>query len=297
MNTEALNLFCEVVRSRSFTRGARAVGISQSAASQTIANLEGDLGVILIDRTRRPLSLTPAGRRYYEGVRSLLLEYESLVGDLQADSQQVAGALHVVAIYSIGLHVMRKQIQQFMSRYPQARIRLEYLHPSKVVESVLAEDADLGLMSYPTASRALNVIQLRRERMVFVCPPGHHLATRPQIHSRDLDGENFVAFDPDLAIRKATDRVLRKAKANPSIVLEFDNIETIKQAVEIGSGVAILPEPTVLKEVGQRSLIAVPLAMKELTRPIGIIYRRRKKQTPAALRFVELLKAPDGMAD
>ncbi len=297
MNFETLELFCEVVRRQSFSAGARTLKISQPAASQAISHLEQELAVKLIDRSKRPFRLTAAGQLYFDGVRGILQNYENLTTEIRSTRAEVAGTVHVVAIYSIGLHVMRHQIQQFISKYPEAKIRLEYLHPSKVLESVISEDADLGLISYPSQNRTLEITHLRNERMVFVCPPGHELARKEIIHAHHLDGVNFVAFDHDLAIRKAIDKSLSKGRAHPNIVLQFDNIETIKQAVEIGAGISILPEPTVLKEVGQRSLLAIPLAMTELTRPIGIIRRKSKNLTPAASKFLNLLKAPEVLQD
>lgn len=292
MNLDTLNLFCEIVRLQSFSRGARACGITQSAASQSVAQLEAHLDVILIDRTKRPFALTAEGHTYYEGVRKLMLDYEKVAAEVRSTRTQVGGTVRVAAIYSIGLHVMARHVQQFISKYPQANIRIEYLHPNKVVDAVVEEEADLGLISYPTPSRTLAVVPLRSERMVLVCPPAHPLAARKLIEAHDLDSVNFVAFAPDLSIRKAVDRSLRHGKAKPNIVMEFDNIETIKQALEVGTGVAILPEPTVQKEVNLGSLVAVPMAMKELVRPIGIIHRRLKRLTPAVRKFMELLREP-----
>ncbi|MCZ7647015.1 MAG: LysR family transcriptional regulator [Planctomycetota bacterium] len=292
MNLDALRLFCEVVRYHSFSRGARSSGVSQAAASQTVAHLEADLDVMLIDRSKRPFKLTPEGEQYYEGVRSLLAGYDQVAARIQSTRSQIAGTVRVAAIYSVGLHVMSHHVRQFISDYPQARIRLEYLHPQKVIDAVEGEEADLGIMSYPTANRTVRVIPLRSEKMVFICRPDHKLARKERIEPHDLDGENFVAFDAELAIRKAIDRCLRRYRAEPAMAMEFDNIETIKQALEIGAGVSILPEPTVRREVARGSLVARPTTMDELIRPIGIIHRRRKRFTPAVSRFMELLQKP-----
>jgi DNA-binding transcriptional LysR family regulator len=129
--------------------------------------------------------------------------------------------------------------------------------------------------------------------MVFVGHPAHRLARRKIISPADLNGENFVAFDADLSIRKAIDRCLRQHEAKVNVVMEFDNIETIKQAIAIGAGVSILPRPTILKEVGNRTLAAVPLSMAELVRPLGIIHRRGKLFSPTIARFLELLRQSD----
>jgi DNA-binding transcriptional LysR family regulator len=185
---------------------------------------------------------------------------------------------------------MSRHVQRFTALHPHAKVRLDYLHPHKVVEAVLEGEADLGILSYPVATRTVAVIPLRNEPMVFVCPPGHRLARRRWVAAADLHGEPFVAFDRDLQIRKAVDRLLKQQGAQVNVVMEFDNIETIKQAIVLGSGVGILPEPTVRREVANRSLVAVPVAMPGLVRPVGIIHRRSHRFTPAVARFVALLQ-------
>ena len=181
-------------------------------------------------------------------------------------------------------------MQDFMRRYPKAKVRLEYLRPNKVYDAVNNAEVDLGIISYPTASPDIDVIPLRSERMVLVCSPQHRLAKETAVTAEHLQGEDFVAFDRDLSIRKEIDRYLRQRSVNIRIVMEFDNIETIKQAVEIGAGISILPEPPIRDACRNGSLVAVRLIAPELHRPIGIIHRQRKVFTPTAAKFVELLK-------
>jgi len=295
VNLETLKLYRDVVRLRSFSRGAAANGVSQSAASQAIQQLEGELDVLLLDRSRRPLQPTEQGRGFYEACRTLLQGFEKARADLAASRERVEGTIRVAAIYSVGLHDMSRHMQPFMSAYPQARVLLECLHPHKVVEAVLNDEADLGILSYPVATRALTVIPLRSEPMVLVAHPSHRLARRRVAGLPDLNGEPFIAFDHDLAIRKAIDRALKQHNVRVDVVMEFDNVETIKQAIGIAAGISLLPRPTVLKEIGIKTLVAVPLAIPGLVRPIGIIHRRGKRLTPAVARFVDLLrKADDG---
>jgi DNA-binding transcriptional LysR family regulator len=293
MTLDMLKLYCDIVRLHSFSQGAAANQVSQSAASQAIQQLESELSVLLIDRSKRPFMVTPAGRTFYEGCQALLQGFDKVRAQIASARTQMAGSVRVAAIYSVGIHIMSDHMQRFMSLYPQAKVRLEYLHPHKVVEAVLNDEADLGILSYPPKNRALTVLPWRDEAMVFVCHPSHRLARRRVITASDLNGENFVAFDADLRIRKAIDRCLRQHEARVNVVMEFDNIETIKQAIAIGAGVSILPRPTILKEVGNRTLAAAPLAMPELVRPLGIIHRRGKLFTPTITRFLELLRAAD----
>jgi DNA-binding transcriptional LysR family regulator len=291
MNLETLKLFCDVVRSRSFSRGAALSAVSQSAASQAINQLEAEVGVQLIDRTRRPFILTAEGEVYYKGACEILENYESLMANVQAIGQEIRGVVRVSAIYSVGLHDMAQCVQGFMSQFPRAKVRLTYQRPAEIYEAVLNDEADLGIVSYPSASRELGIIPLGDEEMVLCCRPDHHLASRKEIPLRLLNGEDFVTFDRDLAIRKELDRCLREEQLAVRVVMEFDNIETIKQAIHIGAGVSILPEPTVRKEVRKGTLAAVRLAGNQLTRPIGIIHRQRKAFTPVLSKFVEILAA------
>src|SRR5574341_1391754 len=290
LHLETLRLYCDVVRQRSFSRGAEQRHVSQSAASQAVQQLEGLLGVELIDRSRRPFAVTPEGQAFYESARVLLEQWEKAKTGVAAVKARVGGTVRVAAIYSVGLHDVSRHMQRFMSLYPEARVQLECLHPHKVVEAVLEGEADVGIMSYPPSDRALSVVPLRAEPMAFVCHPSHRFARRRRVAPADLNGETFVAFDPDLTIRKAIDRALRQHNVKVNVAMEFDNIETIKQAIIIDAGVSILPRHTVQKEVGIRTLAAVPLALPDLVRPVGIIHRRQKPLTPTVSRFIQLLK-------
>jgi len=199
--------------------------------------------------------------------------------------------VRVAAIYSVGLHQMSRCMQDFMRSYPKAKIRLEFLRPNKVQDAVLNSEVDLGVISYPTPSPEITVVPLRSEKMVLVCHPKHELASRKAVTAEHLRGEEFVAFDRDLSIRKEVDRYLRQRSVSIRIVMEFDNIETIKQAIEIGTGVSILPEPTVRREAEAGRLTVVRLIAPQLERPIGIIHRQRKVFTPTASKFVEMLQS------
>jgi DNA-binding transcriptional LysR family regulator len=294
MHLETLRLYCDVVRLRSFSKGAELNYLSQSAASQAVQQLEGDLGVTLIDRTKRPLLVTAEGRAFFDACRALLETYEKAKAGIAAMQAQLAGTVRVAAIYSVGLHDLSRDMQRFMALYPGVRVQLECLHPHKVVDAVLADAADVGIMSYPPADRALTIVPLRSEPMAFVCHPSHRLARRRAVAPQDLAGETFIAFDPGLTIRKAVDRALRQHGVKVNVVMEFDNIETIKHAITIGTGVSVLPRRTVAKEASIRTLVVIPLTLVDLRRPVGIIYRRRKRLTPTVSRFIDLLRESTG---
>lgn len=290
MNIETIRIFCDVVQHQSFSRGAAANDVSQSAATQSVHRMEKHFGVQLVDRNKRPFVLTPEGQACYEGFREVLEMYDAVETRVRSLRKEITGMVRVAAIYSVGLHDMSRCMQDFMRRYPKAKVRLEYLRPNKVFEAVLNSEVDLGVVSYATPSAELAVIPLRSERMVLVCNPKHHLAQRSAITAEHLQDEDFVAFDRDLMIRKEIDRYLRQRSVSIRVVMEFDNIETIKQAIEIGAGVSILPEPTVRRDCETGRLAVVRLIAPQLQRPVGIIHRQRKVFTPTATKFIELLQ-------
>ena len=177
MHLKSLKVFCDVVYRRSFSRAAEENGISQSGASQVVNQLEQRLGIKLIDRSKRPFSLTPEGEIYYEGCRKLVERYFALEEQVRTLHEEVAGRVRVASIYSVGLHHMNRYLHQFMSQYPKANVRLEYLHPHRVYDAVENDQADLGLVSYPKASRTIKAIGWREEPMVLVCAPSHKFAS------------------------------------------------------------------------------------------------------------------------
>jgi DNA-binding transcriptional LysR family regulator len=298
MHLESLKIFCDVVRWASFSRGAAENGVSQSCASQAVQNLEERLGVKLIDRSKRPLVPTAQGKVYYEGCKDLVgryLEVEARVKSFEND-HFVVGTVRVASIYSVGLHHMSRYEAEFHARYPGADCRLEYLHPTRVVEAVQNGSAELGLISYPKRWPDLEVIPWREEEMVLAVHPRHRFAGKETVDARALAGEKFVGFDPDLSIQKAIDRFLRRHSVHVETTLEFDNIETIKRAVEIPAGVAILPAPTLARELASGSLVAVRFQDQSLRRPLGVIHRRDRALGLLASRFLKLLTAGDAAA-
>jgi len=196
----------------------------------------------------------------------------------------------VASIYSVGLAHMSAFMQRFSTKYPSAQVRLDYLHPDRVYEVVENGEVDLGLVSYPEESRTLATFAWRSEPLVVVCNPNHHFAQRKKISLDDLAGQPFIAFESGLRIRAEIDRALMVAKVKSPIALEFDNIETMKRAIEIGEGISILPAPTVAREIASETLAEIPLD-QQLERPLGIIHRRDRKSCHLGHQFVQMLQA------
>lgn len=293
MHLRMMKVFCDVVSRQSFSRAADENDMSQSGASQLVHQLEEHLGVKLIDRSKRPFVLTAEGEVYYEGCRSIVQNYQSLEEKIRNMHREVSGRLRVASIYSVGLHSMSRHLQMFMTRYAQANVRLEYLHPDRVYQAVERGTADLGLVSYPKSSRTIQAIDWRREPMVLACAPEHRFAQRTSVSLAELNHLDVVTFDPNLTIRRELDKVLNQQHVTVHVAMEFDNIETLKRAIEINAGVGILPAPTIAQEVETGSLHSVRLSDVELFRPLGIIHRRGMELSVTAQCFIDLLRAEE----
>jgi LysR family transcriptional regulator, transcriptional activator of the cysJI operon len=290
MAHESLKLFRDIAQTRSFSRGAALNSVSQSAASQQVQELEHELGIELLDRSKRPLVVTAAGHQYAEFCRDVLRRREELNVAIDRMKQEVEGTVRVASIYSVGLSEMVQLEQEFGRRLPEAKLEVEYLRPEKVYWSVLSDAADLGLVSYPEPSREITVLPWRREEMVVAASPYHPLAQGAKVlEVEDLQGVDFIGFDDDLPIARDIDRFLNGQGIKVNITLHFDNIQMIKEAVVHRVGVSIMPARIMKDEISQGRLVAIPIAAPELYRPLGIIHRKKKRFYPVAQAFLELL--------
>jgi DNA-binding transcriptional LysR family regulator len=287
---ESLKLFKDIAQNRSFSRGAALNGVSQSAASQHVQDLEKVLATVLLDRSTRPLVVTPAGQLYNEFCRDVLRRKEEFEAALDRLKHEVEGTVRVASIYSIGLSEMAQLEEEFSRRQPEARLAAEYLRPEKVYAAVLADEADLGLVSYPEPSREITVIPWRQEKMVLATSPDHPLAQLARVLPEDLNGVEFIGFDEDLPIHREVDRFLREQGVQVAETLHFDNLQMIKEAVAHRAGVSILPARILRDEVMQGRLAAIPIVASELYRPLGIIHRKKKRFHPVAQAFLDLLR-------
>ena len=290
MQIEALKIYCDVARFRSFSRGAEANDVLQSSASQAVQNIEENLGVSLIDRSCRPWELTDEGKLFYDGCREVLEKYEDVVARVKHARASGNSVIRIAAIYSVNMRDMTQRVQDFMRAQADTKVEVEYAHPARVLERVLNDEVELGIISYPDERRGLTVLPWREQEMVLVCTPQHRLAKLKSVEVKQLRNEIFVGFDTDLVIAKKIERFLKDHGLEPNVAVRLDNIEAAKRAVEAGSGVAILPRPTLENEIELGTLVAVQLAGGKFTRPLGIIHRKGRKFYPNTEAFIEVLK-------
>ncbi len=294
MHIETLKVFCDLVDLESFSLAAERNFITQSAVSQQIRTLEEKFQRRLIERIRgrREVKLTSAGDVFYRECHNVLAAYDQLQENLRGVVGKIGGTIKVATVYSVGLHELPSKVREFMTRFPSAKIDLEYSRTTRVVRDVLNGTVELGVLAFPEAKRGLNITPMPDNRFVLIAPPDHKLAGRTKVKVSDLNGEDFVHFERDVPTRKAMDRIFRTNGVEVNKVAEFDNIETIKRAVEVGFGLAIVPEPAVTEAKRAGTLAVIQLAEKYWVRSVGVIHRSDRNLSLAAKKFVELLADP-----
>lgn len=289
MHIENFKIFSDLVESESFSRAAKLNGVTQSAVSQQLRSMEKHFNVLIVDRSQKQFRLTREGVKLYESAKELLHRYDKLMSDLQEMKKVISGTIHISTIYSIGLHELPPYITQFLKEYPSVNVRVEYRRSNLVYEDILHNAVDLGLIAFPVKMRQVEIIPFLEDRLVMICNPEHPLAEAKSVQMTDLRNEKFIGFDQDIPTRKATDQMFRESKVEMEPVMEFDNIETVKRAVEINAGISIVPLATVKQETKQGLLRAVPIKGSSVTRPLAIIHRKGRVLTPAMKKFIATL--------
>jgi LysR family transcriptional regulator, transcriptional activator of the cysJI operon len=290
MQIESLKVFCDLAETESFTKAAQINGVTQSAVSQQISSLERLFKSLLIERSKKKFRLTREGQVLYDYSKQVIGTYDALQSKLQEIKDIISGTIRVATIYSIGLHDLPPYLKKFLKTYPTVNVHVEYRRANQVYEDVLGNVVDLGLVAYPTRDSKLEICPLRKEPLVLICHPQHPLAKNKGIRLKAISGQKFISFEPDIPTRKALDRILKEHSVQVQHVMEFDNIETVKRAVEIDAGIAIVPQGTVTQEVAKQTLAQVTLDDGEFYRPLAALYKRNKVLSPAMKQFLAVLK-------
>ena len=290
MQIESLKVFCDLAETESFTKAAQINSVTQSAVSQQISSLERIFKSLLIERSKKRFRLTREGQVLYDYSKQIIQTYESLHSRLQELKDIISGTIRVATIYSIGLHDLPPYVKKFMRSYPTVNIHVEYRRANQVYEDVFSNVVDLGLVAYPVKDAKLEIIPLRKEPLVFICHPQHPFAKQKSVKLKQLADQKVIGFEPDIPTRKALDKILRAYGVEVKHIMEFDNVETVKRAVEIDAGISIVPLGTITQEINKQTLAAVEIEDGEFFRPLAAIYKKNKVLSPAMKQFLSLLK-------
>ncbi len=290
MHIEMLKIFCDLVELESFSKTAENHLLSQSAVSQQLAQLELTHKCQLINRKKRPIELTREGHLFYQAAKDIIDRYEQLKHQLNTLKPSATDRINIAAIFSIGMHVLPSYVKRFMVWHPKVNVHIEYFSSKRIYELVLAGEVDIGIVAVPKQDRRLDVYDFQEEPLVLACSTKHHLADKSQVDINKIPLEKFIAFDKDVPTRVCIDGILQRHGITVQPIMEFDNIETIKRAVEINAGISILPENTISQEVSDRTIKMVRFSNENFVRPTGIIVLKNRVLSQAGRYFIELLR-------
>ena len=277
-----IEAFVEVVRAGSISRAAERLSISQPAITARIQALEAAMGARLFVRSRAGTRLTDAGRTllpYAERGLIALQRGRELVAEV-ADGE--AGRLTIGAAPAVSTYVLPAMLRQFQARHPAVQLSVRSGHSEEVLEMVLREEVEIGLMR-PIRHAEIESTPLYEDELVLVVSPGHAFAASGSVAMASMTTEHLILFDRTSSYHELTSSILREAGIRPRGWIEVDNIDAAKRMVEEGLGVALLPRTAVNSEISEGRLREVAVSDMAPVRRRIVVVRRRDAGTPSTV--------------
>ncbi len=278
MQLAQLEGFVEIARRGSVTRAAEALFVTQPALTARLKSLERQLGTTLFVRTRRGVRLSEAGRTFLPHAQRALesvSEGRRLVGEVaRGGGQLVLGAAPAVSTY-----VLPAILERFHAAHPEVQLSVQTGHSEHVLELVLREQVQLGLIR-ALRHPEIESVPLYEDELVLVVHPGHPFAARTEIEVEEIGGEQLILFDRASSYHDVTAAFLREAGVAPRGVMELDNIDATKRMVRQGLGVALIPHTAVAEELGAETLREVLIVDAEPVRRRIVAIRRGDAGSP-----------------
>ena len=290
MDLRQLRYLVALAEEGSFTRAAEIEHIAQPAVSQQIRRLEDEVGVALVERTTRRVSLTEAGELLVVRARRIMGEIEAAEIELQALRGMDSGHVTIGAMHTMGPVDVSLALALFAERHPNVQLTVRE-HSSEEMGSMLrADELDLAFLSVTerVERHGLGLHQLVSEELVVLLPLEHRLARRKQVRMADLADEPFISFREGARLRELLMAAGRSANFEPRVTLESNESQRVRRLVSRGLGVAILPRSDA-EDPGAEVAVA-ELIEPSLSRDITLAWREGRRLSPAAAEFLELAR-------
>jgi DNA-binding transcriptional LysR family regulator len=286
MDLDQLHTFLEIVRLKSFSKAAETCFRTQPAISAQIRQLEGELNTSLFDRLGSRIALTPAGRifqEYAEQILDLRRRAQDAINELDRVPR---GALVIAANEATCIYVLPQVFSEYTKRFPNVQLMVDRSYGKRVVEAVMENQADFGFTQLPAHDRKLQVVKIHSDEIKLIGLPDHPLMKKDFVSCQDLAG--FPLILPKTGnTRSRLDGWLELVEDIIHISMELDSTEMIKRFVIAGLGVSFMAASHCREEVDSGKLAAVSLAPEPMIRHVGLIYRKDKALSRAALGFID----------
>jgi DNA-binding transcriptional LysR family regulator len=290
MELYQMKLFVDLANTGNFTKVAAENYVTQAAVTLQIRKLESELGVRLFHRTTRSVTLLEAGERLLPYAKEILAKTDEAISAVRDTRNEVSGLIRVAAVHSVGLYELPSYIKTFITKYPGVNLRVDYRTADEIYRALHDGEIDLGLVAYPTDMPRIECLPFSNDQLAVVCTKDHPLAKQKKVKLEDLEGQNFVQFSEDTPTRRATDAILADRGIAVNIRMECDNIEVLKQMVESGYGIALLPRQSLRPVDIDAGLRSIELSDTKIERPIGILLLKNSPRFKAIRAFIEILQ-------
>lgn len=287
-----LKTFVAVTRTRSFRVAAERNFVTQPAVSQHIRVLEKKLGAALFERRGKNVALTRAGETFLPYAENILKQYEEAQTRVRELDNKFGGTIRIATIYSIGLYELQPVIKQFLKKYPEVNLHVEYHQNAAIYEMVSGRVIDFGFVAFPQKRSGMVAQTFAQDELVLAQSPQQRVIPRKTIALKDLEGAKLIGFAAGTGTGKVIQHFFAARKIRPDIRHEYDNIELIKSAVVLGLGCALVPRKTILRELNDKTLETVEVKGLAIKRPIGVLYPGNKVFTKTTRTFYEMLTQP-----
>jgi DNA-binding transcriptional LysR family regulator len=288
MDFDQLHTFLEIVRLKSFSKAAQTCYRTQPAISAQVKQLEQELHADLFERFGSRISLTTAGRilsTYAEQMLELRRRVQDEVAELERNPR---GELVIAANEATCIYVLPTVFSEYRQLFPAVQLQVNRSYGSRVVEAVLDNSADFGLTQLPTEEKRMQVVNVHQDEIRAIVPANHALAGRASLVARDLVGY-YLVLPQQGKTRTRLNEWLEPVEDEIQVSMELDSTEMMKRFVMAGLGISFLAVSNCQEEVAAGKLKAIPLGPEPMIRRLGLIYRKDKALSKAALGFIQVV--------
>ena len=288
MDFDQIHTFLEIVRLKSFSKAAQTCYRTQPAISAQIRQLEQELKTELFERFGSRISLTVAGRifvEYAEKIMELRRQAQDAINELEVVPR---GELVIAANEATCIYVLPGVFSEYKKQFPAVQLQVNRSYGARVVESVMENVADFGLTQLPITEKRVQVVDIYRDEIRAVFPALHPLAGHQSVTSQDV--VQYPLLLPKSGItRTRLNAWLEPVQDSIHVSMELDSTEMMKKFVDAGLGITFLAGSNCREEIATGRLVALPLAPEPMPRRLGLIYRKDKALSKAALGFIQVI--------
>lgn len=289
MNFSQLKIFLDIANEKSFVKAAQLNFLTQPAISSQIKRLEEELGVKLFERTPRRVNLTTVGAKLVPEAEEILRRAQTFKHIAGNKREAVFGEIRIATIFSIGIYELSPFLKKFIKKHPQVHVNLQYRRSFVIYDLLLKNKIDMGFVAYPKERTGIQIIPFGNDHMVLITPSKHPLLKQKSVRLKMLEGHTFLSFDDGIPTGEEIKKIFMEKNINIQKKITYENIDTLKKAVEVGLGIALVPHKTVTEEIQKGKLRSLEIKDIKMGRPLGILVQDRQVINPLIKHFLKVL--------